>query len=307
MRVGRRTGRWAAVALLSFAFAAPALAAPKVVATIAPLHALAAQVMQGAGAPALLIAGATDPHDFQLRPSQAAALAEAELVLWIGPALEGGLARPLAALVRPGAALALSARPEIALLPARRGGLFGRGHDLGADPEHAIDPHLWLDPANARAILLLLAAELGRRDPANAALYAANASAGAARLEALEAVLVGRLAPVIGRAFVVQHDALQYFEHRFGLAALGAMSVAPEEPPGAARLLALDRAIAASGARCVFVQPQASAALARKLAAGAGARVAVLDDLGAEIPPGPDAYDRLMTGIADALLGCLGP
>lgn len=291
---------------LAYSAALPALAAPKVVATIKPLHALAAEVMAGVGTPTLLIAGTTDPHDFQLRPSQAAALSEADLILWVGPGLEGALTRPLAALARPEVAFSLSARAELNLLSLRAGGLFGQGPGPGADPKHAIDPHLWLDPVNARAILRLLAAELGRRDPANTVLYAANAEASAERIAALEAALAQRLRPLAGRSFVVQHDALQYFEHRFGLSALGALSLGPEVPAGAATLLALDRAMSERGGRCVFVQPQAAPGLARALAAGSGARVALLDDIGAEIPSGAGAYDKLLTGIADALTHCLG-
>lgn len=284
----------------------PALAAPKVVATIKPLHALAAEVMAGIGSPTLLIAGASDPHDFQLRPSQAAALAGADLILWIGPQLEGALVNPLAALARQGAAFTLSARPELTLMPLRMGGLYAAEPGLDADPKHAIDPHLWLDPVNARAILRLLAAELGRRDAPNAIRYAANAEAGAARIEALEATLARHLAPLAGRGYVVQHDALQYFEHRFGLTPVGALSIGPEVPAGAATLLALGRAMTDRGGRCVFIQPQAASGLARALAAETGARVAVLDDIGADIPPGVGAYDRLLTGIADALTRCLG-
>jgi zinc transport system substrate-binding protein len=302
MRRGGTIASWIAALLLALAF--PAAAAPKVVATIKPLYALAAQVMAGAGAPTLLIGGAGDPHDFQLRPSQAEALAEADLILWIGPSLESGLARPLQALARPGASRALAQWPELTLLPARAG-LFGSGHAQAAERGQALDPHLWLDPDNARAIMTRLAAELGRLDPANARLYADNAFASNMRIGALADALATRLAPLAGRGYAIQHDALQYFERRFGLSPIGAIASAHDAPPGAAHMIALGRALAASKARCIFVQPQAAPGLAQALSRDTGARTAPLDDLGAGLEPGPDAYDQLLETIADALIACL--
>ncbi|MDH3264145.1 MAG: zinc ABC transporter substrate-binding protein, partial [Paracoccaceae bacterium] len=88
--------------------AAPAAAAPpQVVADTAPIHALAAQVMGDLGAPVLLIDQGGDPHSFQLRPSQVRALAEAELVFWVGPELTPWLERALEGTGIAGEAVAL--------------------------------------------------------------------------------------------------------------------------------------------------------------------------------------------------------
>ena len=81
-------------------FAESGLAAPKVVTSILPVHSLAAAVMEGAGKPRLLVRGAASPHAYAMRPSDARALAGADLIFWIGPELEGFLAKPLAALAR---------------------------------------------------------------------------------------------------------------------------------------------------------------------------------------------------------------
>ena len=58
---------------------------PKVVTDIAPVHSLVSMVMGDLGEPSLLVDGASDPHAFQLKPSQAAALQDARLIVWIGP------------------------------------------------------------------------------------------------------------------------------------------------------------------------------------------------------------------------------
>ena len=86
-------------ALLAFGpTSGSAMAAAKVVASIKPLHSLVAAVMEGAGEPALLVRGGSSPHNYNLRPSEARSLGEADLVFWVGEGLEGFLAKPLEAL-----------------------------------------------------------------------------------------------------------------------------------------------------------------------------------------------------------------
>lgn len=80
---------------------------PQVVTDIAPVHALAAQVMDGVGAPELLVRPGQSPHSYALRPSQARALQEADLVVWVGEGLSPWLEKPLAALAGDGRMLEL--------------------------------------------------------------------------------------------------------------------------------------------------------------------------------------------------------
>src|SRR5690606_5360011 len=159
-----------------------------VVASIKPVHALAAGVMAGLGEPGLIIAGAESPHSFALRPSQAALLAEADLVLWIGPPMERFLERPLASLAAEAEALALMDAPGVTLLPAgaehehedaQAHGDHGHEHeDAHGDHGHeqGWDPHIWLDPQNAIAMSWAIAEALAGQDPENAGAYRANAA-----------------------------------------------------------------------------------------------------------------------------------
>ena len=80
---------------------------PAVVTDIPPVHALVSQVMGDLGTPELLLAKGADEHDFQLKPSQAGAVAEAGLVVWIGPELTPWLDSALEARHEGAAALAL--------------------------------------------------------------------------------------------------------------------------------------------------------------------------------------------------------
>ncbi len=304
--------RWRLASLLAAALlAALPLAAeaavPKVVASIKPIHALIAGVMAGLGEPALIVAGGSSPHLYTLRPSDAKRLAEADIVFWIGPIFEGFLAKPLESLGGRAEIVELDHAPGIALLPARQGGAWepdehGHGH-AGALEQ---DGHLWLDPDNARAIVRVAVARLSARDPENAARYAANGAALEQRLASLDAELGRRLAAVHAVPFVVFHDAYQYLERRYGLAAIGSITVSPEHPPGARRLHAIRDKVARTGARCVFSEPQFEPRLVQTVIAGTRASTAVLDPEGAALPRGPDLYFTLMRGLADALVGCLG-
>lgn len=286
-----------------------ALAGPEVVASIAPVHSLVARVMEGAGTPHLLVPPGASPHSFALRPSGSAALERATLVFRVGPGIEPWLERPLAALSADARVVRLDEVPGLIRLALREGDAFeAHGHDDGEahDGSEAIDPHLWLDPANARLWLGAIAAALAEADPEGAGLYRANAAAAQSELMAIEAELATRLAPLRGRPFVVFHDAYHYFEHRFGLEAAAAVALSDARPPGPARIAGIRALIRETGAACIFREPQFRATLVETVAEGTGARIGVLDPLGAALEPGPDLYPALLRGLADSLADCLG-
>ena len=282
--------------------------APGVVVSILPLHALVAAVMAGVGTPRLLVRGGASPHDASLRPSDARALSAAKLVVWAGPGLEAFLVKPLGALATGARVLTLTEAPGMVLLERREGGAF----EAGAEPKEnghghrgPVNPHLWLDPRNAMEIAGQTAAALAGLDPANAPRYAANAARLIARLDALDRELTARLGPVAAVPFAVFHDAYPYLEARYGLRALGALTVDPAVPPGAKRLAELRARLAERDAVCVFAEPQFNPARVAALAEGSAARVATLDPLGAALAPGPEAYFVLMRDLAEALVRCL--
>ena len=285
---------------------------PRVIASVQPLHSLVAGVMRGVGEPALLLQGGASPHDHQLRPSDLRLLNDADKVFWFGEALEPFLEKPLHALAA-GRAVALLDAPGLTLLPRREGGVWGEDHAEdhalghgGHEHEADLDPHVWLDPVNAKALIQTVGAELSAVDPANAAVYQANVAELSARLDALTRTLDAGLAAVRDRPYVVFHDAYQYFENRFGTNALGSLTLNPELQPGARRVQAVRDKIIASQARCVFSEPQFRPTLVATLLQDTGAKSGVLDPLGADLQPGPDAYFQLLDNLAAGLRDCLG-
>lgn len=324
----RRFGLAASTAAL---FLSPtlALAAPQVVVSIKPIHSLVAAVMQGIGEPSLIVEGAASPHTYSLKPSNARALENADVVFWVGPGLEAFLEKPLDALAGEAKVVELEDAPGLVRLPFREGGAFEAhddgdehaegedhaGHDEHAAGEHAgedhdhehggFDMHLWLDPMNAKAMAAQIEATLVAADPANAARYKANGIALAAEIDALDKEIASTVVPVLDKPFVVFHDAYQYFEKRYDIRIAGSITVSPETMPGAERIAEIHAKVKDLKAACVFAEPQFEPKLISVVTEGTDAKSGVLDPEGGALDAGPALYPALMRNLAKSLADCL--
>lgn len=280
----------------------------QVAVSIKPIHSLVAAVMKGIGEPALIVQGAGSPHTYSLKPSQAIKIENAQVIFWVGPGLETFLEKPLKTIGANAKIVALVDSPGLVTLVPREGGTFDQEteEDEVEHPHTGVDPHLWLDPENAKAIVGAIAETLSVADPANAVHYRANADAELSRLQTLEDDIGAILAPVKGQHFIVFHDAYQYFEHRFGIEASGSVTVSPDMMPGALRLKDIKSKIAELGAVCVFAEPEFEPKLVSTVIEGSAAKSGVLDPLGANLEEGPDLYAELMHNMANSLRDCLG-
>lgn len=298
--------------LLALCWSLPVLSAPKVVVSILPLHSLVSGVMEGVGTPQLLIGANASPHDYALKPSDARALSEADLVVWVGENMETMLEQPLQALAGEARILELSTVKGMTLLPTRKGGAWEADEHVAHgthEKGHAhgeMDSHLWLSPHNARVIVAAVAGQLSLIDAANAKTYQANAALLEQRIASLDKRLKAQLAGVSERPYIVFHDAYHYFEQAYNLHPAGAIAVSPNRRPGARRIIEIRRAIRDSGAACVFSEPQFRPAIVDVVLEGSGARHGVLDPLGSTLPAGKGQWFALMQGLADSLTECLG-
>lgn len=314
------TVRFALAAAFAGVLSATSLAAPKVVATIKPIHSIAANVMAGVAEPRLLLDAAVSEHTAQLTPSQVEAMQNADLIVVVGENLEAFLHK---ALENPEIAqkklFEAGELPGLKLLPVRSGGLWEphhhgeeEGHEreeaAGEDHDHehgGNDPHIWMDPENVKLIAHELAKTLGDLDKENAAKYAANADKFASDLDALSKDLDSAVKPVRDKRYIVFHDAYQYFETRFGMAPAGSITVNPEVMPGARRIKEIHDRITETNAVCVFAEPQFEAKYVETVIEGTKAKASVLDGLGAREPAGPGAYAGMMHKFVTALTSCL--
>lgn len=300
----------------------------RVITTIQPLHSLVSAVMAGAGTPHLMIRGATSPHHFSLRPSDAAVLEGADLVFMIDESFETPLVKPVHALASSARVVLLSDAEGLTLKPRREGETFeehdrtdsghheegehheedehSEDHDHHAHEHGVYDMHIWLDPENAAAMVRMIADVLIEVDPAHGETYAANADRLLHRLQALTAEIAQEMEPVRDKPFVVLHDAYQYFENRFGLSATGSVMMDDAESPSAKRIQKLRNKVRELGAVCVFAEPQFNSSLVDVVIENTPVRSGILDPLGATIESGPEAYFTLIRDMARSFADCLG-
>jgi zinc transport system substrate-binding protein len=296
---------------------------PNVVVSIKPIHSLVASIMQGLGEPALIVEGAASPHTYSMKPSNASALENANIIFWVGHGLEAFLEKPLESLGSGAKIVELDDAPGLEKLKFREGGAFeahddGDEHEASAEggEDHAheeghhheegeFDMHLWLDPANAKAMAAEIEKTLAAADPDNAATYKSNLDALNMRLDALDKTLTESVAPIKDKPFIVFHDAYQYFEHRYHVKVAGSITVSPEVLPGAERLSEIHAKIVELGATCVFAEPQFEPKLVNVVLEGTPAKPGTLDPEAATLEAGPDLYFQLMQGIGTSLKTCL--
>ncbi len=180
------------------------------------------------------------------------------------------------------------------------------GHDDHDEHDHGeFDPHVWLDPINAKAMVHEIEEALSAADPANAAAYEANAEKMMGDLDNLVAEITADLRPVKDKGFIVFHDAYQYFENRFGVSAVGSITVSPEVMPGAQRISELQEKVNSLDGTCVFSEPQFEPKLVSTVTENTNAGTGVLDPLGTSIDNGPELYFTLIRNMSYSIKDCL--
>ncbi len=287
---------------------------PRVVASIKPVHSLVSAIMAGMGTPHLLIRGKASPHTFTMRPSDAAAIADADIVFLIDEAMETALASAIESLAAKARVIPLADAGGLVRRPLREGGAFeadphhDHDHDHGHRHAHGkFDLHIWLDPRNAWTMARVIADTLSEADPANAARYKANARALLLKLDAVTERISADIAPARGKPFIVFHDGYRYFEDRFGLNAVGSAVVSAERSPGVRRIRELRAKVRKLGVVCVFDEPQFNKRTVSLVLEGTQVRSGTLDPLGAAIEDGPGLYFALLRNMAASFRNCLVP
>lgn len=279
---------------------------PVVVADIPPVHALVATVMGDLGQPELLLTKGADAHDFALSPSQAAKVAGADLLFWIGPGMTPWLGRAIEGTGVAGHSVALLDAPGTRLLTFAEAGASGVELADKLEEHEPIDPHAWLDPANAKVWIDLIATELSASDPPNAATYGANAAAAKTGIDTVVGEVRSTMAPVGNTPVVLFHDAYAYFSKSFGLNIAGTISQSDAATPSAARIAEVHQVLADAKAVCIFPEANHDPKYIAVVTEGTAVKIGgALDPEGALLNPGPDLYPALLRNLATTLAECL--
>lgn len=289
---------------------------PQVVVSIPPFYALVSSIMQGVGTPTLLLQAGASPHHYSLKPSEAKLLYNADIIFWAGPELESFLTKVLnnTQNLKPKArAVALVNTPGLTLLPIRTSAAFEPHVHSDHDHEHHThvqdtnhpDMHFWLDPINAKMLVDYIAKTLSTADPKHATQYQHNARITKQTLDEVNQHIQTQVQSVQKIPFIVFHDAYQYFEHRYGLKGVGAISLNPEIPPSAKRLKQIQEIIKNTHAVCVFREPQFQSKIIDTIIQGTHVQVGELDPLGQATHQGLQDYVALLENLATAFQRCL--
>ena len=177
------------------------------------------------------------------------------------------------------------------------------GHDDHEGHAHGeYDPHIWLDPSNAKVILKEMAEHLIEKDQKNAWIYKSNLKKALKDLD----TLTKNVKSDLNKDFksIVFHDAYQYFEKRFDVNIMGAFTVNTDVMPGAEQLSEIREIIEHDKVSCVFSEPQFNPDIIDAVAKDMNISTGVLDPLGATLNPGKDLYFDLIKNMSKSFKGC---
>ncbi len=326
------------IIILSFlTFFTSANADIKVVASIKPIHSLASYLMDGVAKPDLIVDGYASPHGFALKPSHAKMLQNADIVFWVGEDVENFLEKPLDSIAKKAEKIELLEIKGLNKLKFRERNIFDdhedhddHGHKKKDDHDdhdhdsHAkkkdghddhddhdgheghnhgeFDPHIWLDPINAKVILFEMSKHLIENDPSNETAYRANLSKAYKEIDKLTKDVTAELNE--STASVVFHDAYQYFEKRFNVNILGAFTVNTDVLPGAEQLAEIREVIEHDKVACVFSEPQFNPDIIKAVAKDTNIKTGIVDPLGATLNPGKNLYFDLIKNMSKSFKGC---
>lgn len=233
-----------------------------IVATLAPIGAIARSVGGELAEVRVLVKPGVDPHEYELKPDDRKAIDGARVVLVNGLEIDAFIARA-------------DARGD-ALLVTLTDGLALRTGDGGGK-----DPHAWHDATLVAAMIDRAVDAFASADAANAATYRANGAAAKARLAQADTAIKALIAaiPQANRRMVTNHDAFGYFIERYGLEYVGAVipGTSSAAEASAKDLAALVDLIKREGVRAIFAESSIDPKVAREIAKDTGVRI--VDDL----------------------------
>ncbi|WP_111495841.1 zinc ABC transporter substrate-binding protein [Marinobacter bohaiensis] len=294
----------------------------KIVTSIKPLALLTQAVAPADTEIHTLIPAGASPHTYQLRPSDRRALADADLILWVGPELETFLEHLLESPEMKDRTLALmpddikaheGAHEEHAEHheEAEHEHHDEAGHDHAAEEEHehhhhGVDPHVWLDPQIALTMTRAIEARLAQVRTDQADAMAGRLADFETALEMTEGDIRNRLTSLHDVDIFTYHDAFRRFAEHYGLHVSQALTLTPERSPGARHLAKVREELGGAAHPCLMTEPQFSRDWWQGLTEDLNLTITTWDPLGSDIPLERDGYLQFQQSLADAALSCLG-
>jgi zinc transport system substrate-binding protein len=208
-----------------------------------------------------------EPHDMELTPDDLEAIAEADVVLYLGGGFQPAVEEAVEA---EAGGVTVDALEGVQLLPAVR---------TEPDGSRAVDPHVWLDPMRYADVVERIGLALGEAKPSGATTFRANAGALRDELSVLDDEFRRGLSDCGTRVMITNHASFGYLADAYDLEQQAISGVAPESEPDPAHIAELAELARAEGVSVIFTEDLLSAEAAETLAHEAGLDTAVLNPL----------------------------
>ncbi len=256
---------------------------PKVAATIFPIYDLVRVVGGEDIDTVLILPSGASPHTYEPTPSIIKDLQGASIIFEIGHGLDSWTSSISSAV--PGVAL-VSLDQNISL----RASTESHEHEDHEDEEESyeehnhgsVDPHYWMDPANAYLMVDTIVGELSRLDPAHSENFIERADMFKRELALKDREWKIMMAQVSNKQLVTFHDAFMYFADHFGLEIVATFEPFPGKEPTPQYLVYLKEEIDEHQVKTLYVEPQFSVASLEAFARDNGLLIAVLDPEGSK-------------------------
>lgn len=300
--------------------AGPAGAAPlKIVTSIKPITLMVRAIAPESALVTTLIPAGASPHTYQLRPSDRQALADADLVFWVGPDMELFLNRILS-------------NPELApkshqlmsemVMADSEQHAHHDDHDhddhdhdhdshMGEDGHHhnGVDPHIWLDPEAALGMTQIIEQAMTQvaddTPGSDADGIAQRLQQFEAQLKEKEAKIRKQLTQLDAVDIFTYHDAFRRFAEHYDMTIAGALTITPEKTPGAKHMQDIQNKLRAAHHPCLMTEPQFNRDWWQSLSEGVDLTIVTWDPLASNIADSRNGYIEFQQSLADAALKCL--
>lgn len=211
-----------------------------------------------------------EPHDLELSPRTVQRVQGSRVLLYLGGGFQPAIDRALETLQGQGLQV-VEVSEGIAMQP-------GVPHE-GESADGALDPHVWLDPRNAKVMVDNIENALVEANPANEVTYRANADALRGDLDELDGQMEQGLGACARSEIVTSHAAFGYLARHYGLEEVPISGLSPEAEPSPARLSDVIRLVKERGVTHIFFETLVEPRVAEVIAAETGAETLVLNPI----------------------------
>lgn len=301
---------------------------PKVVVSIKPIHSLTQQLMAGTNnSPKLIFTGQQSPHHAPVTAKQLKLIRAADLIIWIGPDYATRMGKSIKLRKKSSELITLlQDKLNLQTYAPRSGKLWAGGnhkdhhrhnhqdhnhkHHHNCCHNHSIDPHIWLDPRNAKVIVTAICKKLKEIDPINKRHYEANKVKVMEKLDNLITSICKKISPHKGQPYIIYHDSTQYYDKYFGINAVGSIVLEPGIPVSAGHIKKLRSYLSSHASVPVFVEiPHSKEPIKKyfyfpgiKSGAMEPVKIGSVDPVGIGVKAGPDAYFDILHHLTDNIV-----